>query len=827
MQLLKINRPNQYAVGLIYNVPLQTEIQSTFGSMRLHPQDILSQLEFDKVLLDLQSRCRGIPAKNDLASQSFLGDVLLIEQKLEEIVAFQEIMTESKTIFVTDYSDISQYWKLLEKDGGVLEIEELLELSSQLQMTHSWFEFFNKERRVRWKALYKVLSGTEPQPKIRKAFFRIFDEDKQVKDSASSQLTSVRKSLLKKKAERNRVFESELSKNKSRELLADQTESVRNGRRVLAVLSEHKRKVKGIVHDESSTGKTVFIQPENTLALDNEIFELHNEERREIRKILMQLCDDLRKEIFCLKTNFSVIIAFDIIQAKAKQANDLGINSAPKCSGDAELEWYRARHPLLLLKHKKNHDAVIPFDLKISADTKITVISGPNAGGKTITLKAVGLLCLMHQAAILTPVEDHSTMGIFDQILSDIGDQQSLDQDLSTYSSHLQNMTYFTTEADARTLFLIDEFGAGTEPTIGAALAESVLLSLANSDSRGIVTTHYGNLKILASKEPGMQNASMAFDEEALKPTFRLQTGVPGSSFAFEMANRSGLSPNIIRNARKKTGKKEGRLDYLLSNLQREKKELSEKMDALDEEKKKLDKLVRNYDRMSKELDVRRKKLKLEAKQFELQQKNRSNRELEKVIREIRENQKLEKAKELASRIKKSKKILEEETKDLHKEVFDKSPDRSSQKPFSVGDHVRMKSGGLVGTIQFIQKQKAKVIVGNMTLSAPLTDLEHSRAPIDIQPYKSVKSTVMQTNEVHHLIDVRGLRKEETLVRLEQFIDNALMANLKYLKIIHGKGNGVLKQVVREKLNDYANKFEISHPRPDQGGEGVTLVTIE
>ena len=387
-------------------------------------------------------------------------------------------------------------------------------------------------------------------------------------------------------------------------------------------------------------------------------------------------------------------------------------------------------------------------------------------------------------------------------------------------------MKTFTEKSDAHTLFLIDEFGSGTEPTIGAAIAESILQRLHHLKARGVITTHYGNLKIMASKIQGMQNASMTFDKEALKPTFQLHVGAPGSSFAFEMARRSGLHEKIVQRARQKMGKKEGRLDYLLTNLQKEKNELDKKLSDLTAQKENLEKLVKNYERMSMELDVRRKKLKLDEKNFQLQQQTRANKDLEKIIREIRENQNLEKAKKLSAKLKDERSTLESDTQEIHAEILTKSAVTKIQKPFEVGDHVRMKMGDMVGTIDSIQKNKITVLTGNITLNVRPSDIEHSRPPIEIQSERSVNTRMQMLEEVHHKIDIRGLRKEEALPRLEQFIDRAIVANLHSLEIIHGRGTGVLKNVVKDKMREYNLPFEIFHPEPEQGGDGVTIVTF-
>lgn len=792
---------------------------------RLYPKDLQHQLGFDVILQDLQSRCKGEPAKDRIRQMPLLQDPAIIENALARILQYQETLQESSKIYLTEYADLTQALHLVIKEGYVLELEALREIGHQINMVISWFDFFSKEKRIKYRNLYQRLQETEPLTSLKKQYLQIFNPEWEVKDSASQELARIRKSLKAKISSLDHAFDRALIQYKAQGFLADNLESFRNGRRVLAVSAEYKRKIKGIIHDQSSTGQTFFIQPEETLTLDNELVELRNEERREIRKILQSLCGHIRTMAPMVTANYFLIIDMDIIRAKAMQAIALGVLTMPSCGSDSSFEWYGAKHPLLLLKHKEDPATVIPFDIALNDQQRIVIISGPNAGGKTITLKAVGLLCLMHQSAMLTPVADQSTMGIFEKFMTDIGDHQSIEQDLSTYSSHLSNMRVFTNKANARTLFLIDEFASGTEPTIGAAIAEAILHRLNHLRARGIITTHYGNLKILASKTKGIKNGAMDFDKDALQPTFHFAIGAPGSSFAFEMAKRSGLHPKIIDQARKKIGKKEGKLDYLLTSLQREKNQMEKSLQEVEEEKKNLEKLVKNYERMSGEMEIRRKKLKLEEKSFALQQQNKANRNLEKVIREIREEQNLEKAKELATKIKSQKSTLETESNKIHHEILDKTTP-VQQKPFAVGDHVKMKMGDLTGTITRIKKDKVIISSGSMNFDVKVSDLLHTRAPIEIQKQKSVNTSMQMLQKVHHKIDLRGLRKEEAYQQLEQFFDKALMANLSHLEVIHGKGNGILKQIVKDKLKDYAVPCEISHPQPEQGGDGVSIITF-
>ena len=792
----------------------------------LFPKDLKDRLEFDKILLDLEDRCIGTPARQAIQNLPVLVNPEAIRTALDQTDSYLRMQESERGIPGLYYDSITHIFKWLRVEGSVLSAEDLLLVRDQLQCIAHWFGFFNLDRRVEYRTVYEVLSQTEVINDALEGLQKVFDEEGNVKDSASPELKSIRQEIHSKRRALDHAFNKALMAYKGKGFLAENLESYRNGRRVLAVLAESKRKIPGIILDESSTGRTVFIEPQEAIQLDNQIFELKNEEKREIRKILQQLTTILRANQESLKSHEPVLIQLDLLRAKASQAKVLGANK-PKISADPELDLQNARHPLLLMKHRGEREKVIPFSLKLGHSQRIIVISGPNAGGKTITLKTVGLMSLMCQTGLLVPTDSDSVIGVFKKFIADIGDQQSIEQDLSTYTSHLQNMRMLTEKAGQNTLFLVDELGSGTEPLIGGAIAESILQTLHQKQARGIVTTHYGNLKILASRTKSMVNASMAFDKEALKPSFHLRVGTPGSSFAFEMARRSGMREEIIKRARQKIGKKEGQLDHLLTSLQKDKSELEKKLDTVLQREKDLEKLIRNYDQLQRAMDIKRKKLKMEEKAFRLQEQSRANKKIEKVIREIREKEKLEDAKALAARIKKEKVQLTNQVSALHEEIIESTPSSSKgDKPFEVGDHVRMKLGGMTGTIERIQKKKATLVVGNMKMDARLADLEHSRAPIETQSSTSINTHLRSLEDVHRKLDIRGLRREEAIQRLEKFIDKAMVAGLPSVEIIHGKGNGTLKSMVHQKLTEYASGIDYFHPEPQQGGDGVTIAQL-
>ncbi|MBX2817881.1 MAG: Smr/MutS family protein, partial [Saprospiraceae bacterium] len=650
------------------------------------------------------------------------------------------------------------------------------------------------------------------------------DDEGEVLDSASEELLRIRREIRYKFQSIDRAFNQEMGRFKQLGYLAESGETIRNGRRVLAVLPENKRKVRGIIHDTSATGRTFFIEPEQVMLLNNDLFDLRNDEKAEINRILKALAAQLRLHLEQLETNEHVIINLDVVQAKALQAKALDA-SMPQVVEERSSHLVQGQHPLLVLKNQSDRSAVIPFDLAIDKESTIVIISGPNAGGKTVTLKAFGLLQMMVQSSLLIPASKESRVGIFSKICGDIGDQQSIEEDLSTYSSHLKNLRQFLSVADENTLVLLDEFGSGTDPSIGGALSEAILLSLHKKQVRGLVTTHYGNLKLLASHIKGIKNAGMEFDAQHLRPTFSLIADTPGSSYAFEMARRSGLSRKIIAKAKALLGKR-GSMEDLITSLRKEKKTVDKQKQALLAKEKQLDKLIGTYEQLRAELDVRRKKLKVREKTEIIATKNEANKELQRLIQDIREKEKIDAAKALSKKIKAEQKALSSDIEEIQEGIFAEQSENKTAKPFEEGDHVRFKMGGIAGTIIKIKKAKATIQSGNLTVDAKLSDLVHGQEAIDLNPTRSVRTSIDPNKETYRKLDLRGLSKEEASPRLERFIDQAVISNLPSVEIIHGKGSGVLRRIVREILEAYPQEIEIWHPEANQGGDGVTLAKL-
>lgn len=794
--------------------------------MLLEPKDLYERLEFDKVLELVESECLGELGRE--AVQAIVPDTRKgsIEQRLLEVKEFKLTLDKGDIFPITEYFDIAEDLYYLRIEDYVLSEESFKRLAIVLRFVRDIFWYFNPTRREIYPNLYRIIQPIVFEESLIKSIEKVIDDQGNIRPDASPELQKIRKQIQDKQKELDKRFRILINDFKTKGWLADSVESIRNGRRVLTVPSEHKRKVRGIIHDESTTGKTAFIEPESIIEVNNDIFDLETEERREIYRILKELSATIRPFADPIQTYMDLLVRFDVIRAKAKIAQRMN-GKMPKLLDKPNFGFKEAYHPLLLLKNKQLDRKTIPFDMILIGNNRIVMLSGPNAGGKSITLKSVGLLQLMVQSGMLVPVDELSEFGIFQHIFADIGDQQSLEDDLSTYSSHLSNMKRFVESADNKTLILFDEFGAGTDPKIGGAIAEAILNELNRKNVYGLITTHYSNLKIYAFKTRGIVNGSMWFDKDTLSPTYEFKVGRPGSSYAYEIAQKTGLQKKVLDYARHRTGKNEQAVDQLLIDLQREKQELEDQLVKIGEREQQLEKLIKNYDQLHRELEFRRKKLKLELKEKELQQIAQENKELERLMREIKEEKNLEKAKELAAKVREERKQKAEEVATIVEEVYHEPAKVNKKAPIKEGDFVRLVSGSATGRVVSVDKKQAVVLIGDMRMTVKLRDLEHSREPLDVNASKSVRTDLAQNSAFQSKLDIRGLRPEEAMKVLEDFFDQALMTNTNNLRILHGKGTGALRNAVRSKLKEYNVAMNISHPHPELGGDGVTLVEFK
>jgi len=514
---------------------------------------------------------------------------------------------------------------------------------------------------------------------------------------------------------------------------------------------------------------------------------------------------------------------YDLIRAKALFARVYD-GSKPNLSDESAFHLKEAYHPLLQIMNGEQQKKTVPFDLYLNECKRILVISGPNAGGKSVTLKALGLNQLMLQSGMLVPVDDDSIFYIYNKIMIDIGDQQSLEGDLSTYSSRLIHMKTFIDKSDKKSLVLMDEFGSGSDPKMGGAIAEGVLDKLVKKNCFALITTHYSNIKNYAYKSKNILNGAMLFDKEALKPTYTLKTGQPGSSFAFEIANKIGLGKDILNYAKTKAGKDSETVDRLLIDLQDEKKQLDEQLLKSFDEQHRLKKLIKNYEQMKDELDVRRKKLKLEAREKTYLNISDAEKEMHKLLKELKQEKNLEKAKVAIEKVKASKKMTRNEISGLSNEVFKKEVEKV--KNLEVGQYVKLRSGGEPGKVVSFDEKRVKLEMGLLQFEVPRSELIMSNVPIDTKTKSILMDTVYNTAALESKLDIRGYTKQEAIDAIQEFLDNSLLSSATQLKILHGKGSGVLRKVLWSKAKEYKDIKKIWHPADEFGGGGVTFIAF-
>lgn len=810
---------------MFFNILRKIDDNST---MILEPKDLFEKLEFDKVRELLYKECVGPIGQEQVQALAILTDHGTILRKLKRVHEMVHSVDEKDNFPMSAYPEISEEVRMLQIEGYVLPVEGLQRVNSVLLLTRRILRFFTNALQQKYPSLYQLVRNVEFDEELIKAIEQVIDENGDIRPDASPELLAIRRKTHSKQRELDRQFRTIINLYKQKGWLSDSVESFRNGRRVLSVPSEHKRKIRGIIHDESSTGRTAFIEPEGVIDINNDIFDLQQDEKREIFRILKDLSAAISPYTEHLDIYQQLIGRFDLIVAKSRLAIAMEARM-PKVKPHPHFGFRRAFHPLLYLKNKAIDRETVPFDLVLLGKNRVLILSGPNAGGKSITMKTVGLQQLMLQAGMLVPVDKDSEFGIFERVFADIGDQQSLEDDLSTYSSRLKNMKTFLDLADDKSLILIDEFGSGTDPKIGGAIAEAILQELNHRKIFGVITTHYSNLKMFAFKAPGLVNGSMTFDQEGLSPTYEMKVGRPGSSYAFEIAQKSGLDKKVLKYAKHKTGKNEKAIDELLVDLQKEKKELEERLNEMTAREKQLEKLIRNYDMMQKDLEFKRKKLKLETKERNLQQTAQENKELERLVREIREEKNLEKAKEISAKVRQERKQLDESVHNLREEIYyQPSKQADKNKEIGVGDFVKLRTGGAAGQVESINKGKAIVLMGLMKMTTNVVDLQHANEPLEIQSKRSISTDVTTSKATFESkIDLRGLRREEALKTLESFVDKAIVSDATNLRIVHGKGDGVLRTAVKKKLREYKAVSSIFHPESTQGGDGVTIAELE
>jgi DNA mismatch repair protein MutS2 len=691
--------------------------------MKIFPDSALVQLEFDKVKALLAEHCNTEYARDRAADLRIHTQKSFIELQLRQTHEFK-LLLQNGQYFPNDHTlNLARELKLLGIPGAVLTGEQFLQVRRLAESIQSLFRWFDAERRTAYPALARVIENTHYEKAIIAVIDEVLDESGVVRDNASEELASIRLSLFRRRNELRRAFDRILSRLAKAGYVADIEEAFLNGRRVVAIFAEHKRQVKGILHGESDTRRTSFIEPEETIELNNEVFSLEHAESKEVNRILRELTARLSGHAPLLQVWHDILGEYDFIRAKAKLAGDMNGNY-PQLLDKSWLHLRQAYHPLLLLYNRKNNKPTVPTDITLNEQNRLLVISGPNAGGKTVTLKTVGLLQLMIQSGLLIPVHPDSELGIFKQLMIHIGDTQSLEFELSTYSSHLKNMRYFMENANGRTLFFIDELGSGSDPNLGGAFAEVILEQLVRKHAFGIVTTHYLNLKVMAGKTPGVINGAMAFDETNLQPLYKLIIGKPGSSYTFSIAERIGLEPRLIQRARTLVDEDHFRLDKLLNATEQDLRDLERR-------EKELNKLMKENERLKKEMEAVIHRERHDQQVELLKHQNRITeerigylKEMERKLRQIvldwrKATDKNEVFKNLQALLFKQK---EKQVNEKVRKKFDAKFTEVGGNA-QVGNKVMMKKNHQVGTVREIRGKKAVVQVGLVPITVGLDDL--------------------------------------------------------------------------------------------------------
>lgn len=826
----------------------------------IYPENFESKIKFDKIRQLISNNCLSDMGRELVGNIKFSTDAGWIATSLAETSEFMRICQEEENFPVSYYHDARPFLLRVKVEGLFLEVNELVVLKNSLESLNAIMRFFNTKQEI-YPHLVARAGDVRVFPYILQRLDSIVSKFGTIKDTASPALGNIRHSIAKKQSGISRRMQSLLQKAQEEGWVdKDSNIAIRDGRMVIPVPAAFKRKLNGIVHDESTTGKTSYIEPAEIIETNNEIRELQLEEKREITRILRQFADDLRPYIYDLIPAYDFMAFVDFARAKALFA--IRVNAiVPLFEDTPSMLWYRAKHPLLYLSLKANGKDVVPLDLEINEDQRIILISGPNAGGKSVCLQTAGLLQYMFQCGVPVPVEESSKFGIFHKILIDMGDEQSLENDLSTYSSHLLNMKNFIRYASRDTLILIDEFGTGTEPMLGGAIAEAILNALNHNQTRGVITTHYTNLKHFASSAPGIANGAMLYDSHRMLPLFQLEIGKPGSSFAFEIAKKIGLPKEILDDAASKIGEDRVNFDKHLKEILRDKRYWEEKRKRIHENEKRLEEVLERYKKELDEASKLRKTIIQEAQEKAKELISGANKTIENTIRQIKESQAEKEQTRLARKTFEEEKLRllaseEEEEERLKRKIEklknrEKKPKENGKRPqtstpeeaaqqeqaptFSKGDLVQL-DNKTVGEIIEINEKNAVIALGGLMTTVKverLSKISNSAAKKITQnriprPSSNYLENISQKRvDFKPEIDVRGLRGDEALMKVSEFIDTAVMLNMKDLRILHGIGTGALRQIIRDFLKTNPVVGSCGDEHVQMGGAGITVVKLD
>ena len=821
----------------------------------IYPNHFEEKTGFDKVRLFVASNCLSPLGKDRVDAMAFSNDFPTIHTWLSQTAEFVRILQGDEEFPANNFFDVRYSLRRIRPEGTWLDEKEIFDLKRSLITIADILRFLHPQGsdELKYPALAELAGDTMVFPLLVRRIDTLLDKFGKMKDSASDRLLQIRREMTATMSSISRNLQSILRTAQAEGVVdKDVAPTMRDGRLMIPVAPAFKRKIKGIVHDESASGKTVFIEPEVVVEANNRIRELEAEERREIVRILTEFTSEVRPLIGDILHSYEFLAEIDFIRAKALFAQQIhGV--MPVVEDRQGLDWSRAIHPLLFLSLQKQGKEVVPLDIELRADDRrILLISGPNAGGKSVCLKTVGLLQYMLQCGLLPSMDESSRMGIFDSIFIDIGDEQSIENDLSTYSSHLTHMKFFLRNGSPRTMLLIDEFGSGTEPQIGGELAEALLKRFNENGCFGIITTHYQNLKHFAEDTPGIVNGAMLYDRHLMMPLFRLAIGHPGSSFAIEIARKIGLPEAVIADASAKVGEDYINMDKYLQDIVRDKRYWETKRQNIRQREKRLEDITSRYEKDLADIHAQRKEILAKAKEDADRLLREANARIESTIREIRETQADKEQTKLARRsladfkssvhdkpddndaiARKMQQLRDRAARKQQKAALPKP--RPEDEPLKPGDAVRLKGQTSAGEVIEVAGNQATVAFGMIKSTVKLDRLERvSRNQLKREAQKATFLSEQTTDEMHEKrlnfkqeIDIRGMRGDEALQTVTYFIDDAIQVGAQRVRILHGTGTGILRQLVRQYLATVPGVRNFHDEHVQLGGAGITVVELD
>jgi DNA mismatch repair protein MutS2 len=788
----------------------------------LYPDNSADKLGFTEVKELIKAHCLSTMGQQMVDKIQVMNNFDLIKKFLSQANEFKNILQNDAALPINHFFDIKALANKIRLEGAFLAEEEFFQIQASLTTVFAVIGYFN-EREGQYPNLEALFEHLPIEKAILKKIDMVIDPKGKIRPNASRELQDITSGIAKAEQEARKKIDQIFKSAAGNGWTADGSLTIRDGRLCIPLLAENKRKLKGFIHDESSTGQTVYMEPEEVFTLNNRIRDLEFERRREIIKILTLLTDELRPYVPLLLSYHGLLTKLDFVRAKALFAMDVE-GEMPVLVNEARIRLTNARHPLLFLSFKKEHKTVVPLNVSIDEGVRIITVSGPNAGGKSVCMKTLGLLQMMVQAGLLIPADESSTVGVFRQMFVDIGDDQSIESDLSTYSAHLSKMKYFVEMANAKTMILIDEFGTGTDPQFGGPIAEAVLESLNHKKVRGMVTTHYSNLKIFSSNTEGIENASMLFDNQQMKPLYQLEVGKPGSSYAFEIAQKIGLPPQVLNLAKNKISAGQKKVDTLLVDLEREKKEIYDTRIQLNRQQKRVDDLLGENEKLKSYLEENQKALISDAKQQAKEIITNANKLVENTISEIKSSQADKET---------TRNLRDNLSKELQKNTVKAEPaakNAADDEELKVGDWVKLVDSTTTGQIMEIAKDNIIIAIGDLRTVAKrkrVQKVSRKEVPKEIRRAGTSASSTSDMASFSPEIDVRGMRGEDALHAIEKLLDRAIMMSFGSLKIIHGKGDGILRKLIRGYFKKYDQISHMEDEHADRGGDGITYIYLK